>query len=117
MRTLNDNRGAAENWTTSALSIVSCKSGMLDLLTETSSLLEAGKKRANLPPDFRAAGESAPVGADQTDELVAFIDWDQVILSGGCPSDVSNAINKQGRHIVLHVAQNWIHLHDVRPGV
>src|SRR5271169_4168806 len=117
MRTLNDSSGAAEYWTTSAPSIVSCKSGMHALLTETSSLLEPGKKRSNFAPDFRATGKAAPVGADQPDQLVAFIDWNQVILGRGCASNMADAINEQGGHIVVHVAQNWIHLHDVSPGV
>src|ERR1700745_71560 len=91
-RTLNDSSGAAANWTTSALSIVSCRSGMGALFVEPRSLLEPGKKRGNLAPDFRAAGKPAPVGADQPNQLVALIDGNQVILGRGGTSDMSDSI-------------------------
>src|SRR5579863_3702229 len=117
MRTLKDNNGAAANFTTSALSIVSCNSGMRVLLAGASSFLEALKKRANLAPDFCPAGKPAPVRADQSDQLVAFVDRNEVILRGRSPSDMAHAIDEQGSHIVLHLAQDGIHLHDVSPGI
>src|SRR5580693_3386506 len=117
MRTLNDSSGVAANCTTSAPSVVSRRSGMRALTAQSSALLQPGKKCANLPPHFRAAGKAAPVGADQSDQLVAFIDGDQIILGRRSLSNTPDTIDQQCAHVVLHPAQNWIRLHDVGPGV
>src|SRR5580692_6985543 len=117
MRTLNDNSGAAANWTTSALSIVSTRSGMRALLTGSGSRFEMREERANFTPDFGAAGKSAPMHADQPDELVTFVDRNEIVLRGCGASDMPDAVDKQCHHVFLHFCQNRISLHKVSPGV
>src|SRR5258708_1947954 len=117
IRALHAHNGPAAYRTPSALSTVNRRSGMRALMSEAGSLLERRKERANLAPNFRATGESAPVRADQPDELIALIDGDEVILRGGRSPGMANAVNEQGRHIGFHLAQNWIGVNDVGPCV
>ena len=47
---------------------------MCALATDSGAALQRGEESANFAPHFGPAGKPAPVGADQADELVTFID-------------------------------------------
>src|ERR1700719_5346125 len=89
---LNSNVGTAAYCITSAPSTVSCRLGMCALTAESSSLLERSKESGDFAPNFGAAGESAPVRANQTDQLVALIDGNEVILSRSVAADMTYAV-------------------------
>src|ERR1700733_5546675 len=80
MRTLNASNGAAANGTTSAFSIVSCNSGIGALGADAGSLSQRREKAIDLTPDLGTTGKSPPVCADKTNQLVAFVDWNKVVL-------------------------------------
>src|SRR5277367_200243 len=115
MRSLNASNGAAAYWTTSAPSIVSTKSGMRALAADSGAALQRGEKRADFAPHFGAAGKSAPVGADQSDQLVTFINRDQVIFRGDGAAVVADAVDEQRGHVGFHRFQDGVGLLDIHP--
>src|SRR5580658_6022 len=94
MRSLNASNGAAAYGTTSAPSIVRTSSGMLVLATDSGAALQRVEERANFAPHFGAAGKPAPMGADQSDELVTFVYWNQIIFRGDRTAVVSDAVDE-----------------------
>src|SRR5271155_608591 len=116
MRSLNASNGAAAYWTTSAPSIVRTRSGMLALATDSGATLQRGEERADFAPHFGAAGKPAPVGADQSDQLVTFIYRDQIIFRGDGTAVVPDAVDEQRGHVRLHRFQDGIGLLDIHPG-
>src|SRR5271156_1424660 len=117
MRSLNASSGAAAYWTTSAPSIVRTSSGMLALATDSGAALQRVEERANFAPHFGAAGKSAPMGADQSDELVTFIYGDQIIFRGDGTAIVPDAVDEQRGHVGLHPLQDGIDLFDIVPSL
>src|ERR1700722_16866088 len=117
MRTLNANNGAAANGTTSALSIVSCNSGMYALVGESGSFSQRSEKAIDLTPDFGSTGKSAPVCADKTNQLVAFVDGNKVVLGRMRLPAVPGPVHEQGAYVRLHFAQDRIRFDDVGPRV
>src|SRR5271156_3559874 len=115
MRSLNASSGAAAYWTTSAPSIVRTSSGMLALATDSGAALQRSEKCADFAPHFGAAGKPAPMGADQSDELVTFIDGDQIIFRGDRTAVVPDAVDEQRAHVGRHRLQDGIGLFDVHP--
>src|SRR5580658_3017285 len=117
MCSLNASNGAAAYCTTSAPSIVRTSSGMLALATDSGATLQRGEKRADFPPHFGAAGKPAPMGADQSDELVTFIYRDQIIFGGDGAAVVADAVDEQSGHVGLHRLQDVIGPFDIVPGL
>src|SRR5580704_279942 len=115
MRILNAISGAAAYGTASALSTVNCKLGMHALASDSRSLPQCGKESSNLPPDFRATRQPVPVHADETNQLVALIDRDEVILRRLRTSAKPNPIDEQGSHVGFHFVQDRVRLNNVRP--
>src|SRR3982074_2538413 len=78
---LNTSNGVAAYLATSTFSIARFRLGMRTV-PNTGSLLERGEKRAYFAPYFCAAREAVPIGANQTNQLVAFVDGNKVVLRG-----------------------------------
>ena len=53
------------------------------------------KKAAYFAPHFRASGEALPVSANQSNQLVAFVDRHQIIFRWRSAANMANAIYKQ----------------------
>jgi hypothetical protein len=58
-----------------------------------------------------------PVRANQTNQLVAFVDGNEIILGRVRASAMPNPVDKQGGDVRLHTAQYGIGFNDVRPRV
>src|SRR5277367_1804041 len=58
-----------------------------------------GEESTDLCPDLGTSGEPAPVGADESDELVTLVDWRNVILGPGDAVSVPYPVDKQSFNI------------------
>src|SRR5271170_7786622 len=117
IRSLNASSGAAANATGPALSTEMRRSGIRTLVMSPASFLQPAKKLAKLAPNFRAARKPPPMRADQTHQLVAFIDGREVILRRARPARRANTVCQQGYDVRFHFAQHRICLRDVIPCV
>src|ERR1700678_2498544 len=88
MRSLNASVGTDAKGTATASSTLKLKSGMGFVLRRlrAGNDLRAGsqcvEESGNLFPDFVAAGEAFPVGANQPHEPVAIVNWREEIFRG-----------------------------------
>src|SRR5208337_1747216 len=96
MRSLKISSGAAANCCASTLSTWKLRSGI-------ALLLEPGKELRDLFPGFLAAGEAAPVSANQAHQLVTFIDGHEVVFSR-----VPHSIDQQRLDVRLHFLQHRV---------
>ena len=80
------------------------------------AMRQAGEEFAQLRPHFCSAGEAFPVHANQADQLVAFVDGEQVVLGGGVSAGIAQAVDQQAFHVGFHFVQNRIALDNVVPG-
>src|SRR5271155_1761790 len=127
MRSLNTRVGATVKRWGSAFSIWKLRSGIRFLSCRFVSLrfvfyyggplLQFVEEVADLLPDFGSAGKAAPVDANQADQLVALVDWEDEVLRRGDPARVSNPVDEQGFDIGLHFLQYRIGVLDVLPGL
>src|SRR5579862_1404684 len=104
-RSLNVSSGATAKGTASTPSTVKRRSGMR-------SLLQLREEVAYLSPNFGAAGQPVPVGANQPHQLVALVDGCQIIFGGAI-----QPVHQQRLDVRFHLTQNRILMRDVRPGI
>src|ERR1700683_4195140 len=77
---------------------------------------QAAEEFAQFLPDFGAAGKAFPVHANESHELVAFVDGKQVVVGGGVSTGVAEAVDEQAFDVGFHFIQNRIARDDVVPG-
>src|ERR1700677_3758803 len=116
MRSLNSRVGAAVNRGGSAFSIWKRKSG-IRFFSHCSPLFQSVEETPDFLPDLCPAGKSAPVAANQADQLVTLVDREHIILRCSKSSNMSNAIDEKRFHILLHFRQNRIRIFDIVPGL
>ena len=73
------------------------------VLSFSRGALQLGEEFLDLVPDIFAAGETFPVLANRSDQLVTFVDWRDEIHAR-----VAHAVRQQRFYIWLHLAQIWI---------
>src|SRR5215469_8972394 len=117
MHTLNVRRGAAANFTASALSTLRCSSGMAYPAVFAGLFFQVREKSVDFAPHFRPAGKPPPMSTDQTDQFVALVDGNQVILVEMRTASCADTIHKQRDDVGLHAPEHGIDLYDVFPGV
>src|SRR6516225_9162806 len=82
IRSLNTSSGAAANGAASAFSTLKLNSGKGVSSHEPGLCLQVAEEPTDCFPYLCAAGKAAPIGADQADKLVAFVDRRYIVLSG-----------------------------------
>src|SRR5579871_5847162 len=92
--------GAAAYCSARALSTWKSRSGMGTTLGARRTALQVGEERIDGLPDVAAAGEAAPLGADDADKAIAFVDRDDVAVAAG-----ADVIDDEGFDVGLHVAE------------
>src|SRR5436305_14939388 len=102
-RSLNARSGEAAKGTASAFSTSKLRSGIRFLSDRGGSLLQPVKEDGNLLPNFGAAGQAAPVRANQSHKLVALINGHEIILSAGVTARAAHTIDQQRFNIRLHL--------------
>ena len=75
------------------------------------------EKGVDFAPDLRPAGKPSPVGTDQTDQFVALVDGNQIILVEIRTANCADSIHKQRDDVGRQVSEHGIDLYDVFPGV
>src|SRR5580658_8815130 len=99
MRSLNRSVGATVKRCGSAFSIWKLRSGIRFLFHDRSChsgpVLQFVEEVADLLPDFGSAGKASPVDANQANQLVALVDWEDEVLRRGNAPDVSNPVDEQ----------------------
>src|ERR1700733_2582317 len=116
MRSLNRSVGATVKRCGSAFSIWKLRSGIGFLFHNRGSLFQFVEKARNLLPDLGSTGKAAPVGANQSDQLVAFVDRQQIILWRSKSAGVPDAIDEQSFNVRFHFLYCWICFFNIFPG-
>src|SRR5258707_4896845 len=101
-RSLNTITGDAENFATSAPSILKLRSGMRLLGYDLRFAAKIREEVPNLPPHFRAPRQSAPVNPNQPHQLVARINRDNVIFRRSRPARLPDPVHQQGFDVWFH---------------
>src|SRR4030081_162246 len=114
IRTLRARVGVTAKVTTSAPSTAKSRSGipgwrLADPLGPGFDVLEEAVDQL---PDLGAAGQSPPARSDQTHQLIAAIDGDQVVVARA-----SHPVDEQGLDVRLHLAQQGVGLLQLVPGL
>src|SRR5450432_2643100 len=117
MRTLKASSGAAAYGTTSAPSMASCSSGMGSLFRNAGPALQSSEKCINFAPHFGATRKSAPVGANQANEFVAFVDGDEKVFRGSSAAGVADPIDEKSGDVRFHSIQDRVGFDELGPGV
>src|SRR5579863_2144419 len=102
---LNANMGTAAKGTTLAESIWKERSGIHASADDFGFVAEFGKEAADFGPYFCAAGEAFPVGANEADELIAFVDGGDVVLGRAGAVGVADTIDEEGFDVGLQVME------------
>src|SRR5271156_130790 len=104
------NNGVAAYGTTSTLSTWKFRSGirLLDFRRNAGFGPQLAEEFLDLLPDFRAAAKALPVRANQTNELVAFIDGHDRVDGGPGSAWMADAIHQQRFDVRLHLIQRRI---------
>src|SRR5271154_3280591 len=116
IRSLKAISGAAANGTAAADSILKARSGMR-LSAETGLRLEIGEELRHFLPDLSSSRQSAPVAANQADQLEAFVDGNDVIFRVRKAPGVAEAVDEQRFDVRLHFAEGRIFRGDVFPRI
>src|ERR1700686_1523578 len=99
MRSLNRSVGATVKRCGSAFSIWNLRSGISFLSPPCGSLFHCVEEACNLPPHFGSTRKAAPVRTDQSDQLVTFVDWQQVVFWSSKSTGMSHPIDEQSFNV------------------